>query len=224
MKTILKNKKLSLVIPCYNEEKTIKVLVETVIHSLSEKIGLELLIADDASADNSYKQIVKLQKKYPDIIKCFALPKNSGKGAAVRYGIRFASGDYVGIQDADMEYLPSNWLILLRTMFNNHADVVFGSRYLRPSDRRVLYFWHTIMNKFLTFFSNIFTNLDITDMETCYKLFDRKVLHKILTLLCENRFGFEPEITQIIAREKCAVYECAIEYHPRSYEEGKKTG
>lgn len=218
MKTI---KKLSLVIPCYNEEKSLRQIVETALQ-LQEKTPLELVIVDDCSKDKSLDIARALQKKH-DNIKLLQHSKNQGKGAALRTGFLHATGDAIGIQDADMEYDPLDYMTLLEPLDSGEADVVFGSRYLRPSNkRRVLYFWHTLMNKFLTFCSNCFTNLDITDMETCYKLFRRSTLQNIAPKLQENRFGFEPEITALIAQSDARVYECAINYNPRSYEEGKK--
>jgi glycosyltransferase involved in cell wall biosynthesis len=149
---------------------------------------------------------------------------NMGKGAALRTGFLEATGDFVGVQDADMEYDPRDYLVMLEPLLDGRADVVYGSRYLRPDTRRVLYFWHSCMNRFLTFASNMFTDLGITDMETCYKLFRREVIQKIAPRLKENRFGFEPEVTTYVAEEKVRVYECAISYNPRTFEEGKKIG
>lgn len=213
--------KLSLIIPCYNEERTLPSLIERALLLEQHNISLELVVVDDCSSDQSLSMIQQLSKQYPQI-KYFQHKINLGKGAALRTGFLHATGDFVGIQDADMEYNPLDYLIMLEPLLSNKADVVYGSRYLRPNSRRVLYFWHTWMNKTLTTLSNMFTNLDITDMETCYKLFRRDLLQKIAPQLKENRFGFEPEITAHIAQAKARIYECAIEYHPRSYEEGKK--
>lgn len=217
------NVKLSLIIPCYNEEKTLREIVECVLRIRREWLKLELVIVDDCSRDDSWNVAQNLKKEHPEI-KLARHKSNQGKGAALRTGFLEATGDYVGVQDADMEYDPEDYLALLEPLMNGRADVVFGSRYLRPGTRRVLYFWHTWMNKTLTACSNMFTNLDITDMETCYKLFRRDVIRKIAPRLKENRFGFEPEVTAYVAEEKCRVYECAIRYNPRSYEEGKKIG
>lgn len=218
----LKNKKLSLVIPCYNEEKTLHDIVSHIIKDLSAKVNLELVIIDDCSTDNSYNEAKKLLSEYPEIIKVFQQPKNKGKGSAVRRGLKEAKGDYIGIQDADMEYAPADYLKLLTCLCENNADVVYGSRYLKTDNRRVLYFWHTMVNKFLTILSNCFTNLNLTDMETCYKLFTKKAIKNILPNLKENCFGFEPEVTQLVANNQYKIYECGISYNPRSYDEGKK--
>lgn len=179
---------------------------------------------DDCSTDESAAIAARLAGKYPEVVRLLRHERNLGKGAALRTGFAHASGNYIGIQDADAEYNPLDYLELLKPILAGKADVVFGSRYLRQDTRRVLYFWHTWMNRSLTFISNMFTNLDISDMETCYKLFRRETLLRIIPQLRENRFGIEPEITGIVARLQCRVYECAIHYEPRSYEEGKKIG
>ena len=215
--------KLSLVVPCYNEENTLAEIVERVLKLKSEKLDLEIIIVDDCSKDKSYAAAQALALKYPEI----SLAKhevNMGKGAALRTGFLKATGDFVGVQDADMEYDPQDYLTMLEPLLDGRADVVYGSRYLKPDTRRVLYFWHSCMNKFLTFASNMFTDLGITDMETCYKLFKREVIQAIAPRLKENRFGFEPEVTTYIAEAKVKVYECAISYNPRTFEEGKKIG
>lgn len=220
-------KRFDLIMPCYNEEAFLKRLVVSKILPLRETcqtecgVDLNLIIIDDASSDNSLKIAEELQKNY-SWITVLKHPVNSGKGAAIRTGLSNASGDYIGIQDADEEYAPDNYLKLLKPMIEGKADVVYGSRYLRTDSRRVLSFWHTLINKFLTLCSNMFTGLDITDMETCYKLFTRQVAQNLAPRLKENRFGFEPEITAYVADGKYTVYECAIDYFPRSYEEGKK--
>ena len=212
--------KLSLVVPCYNEEKTLLSIIERT-KALLPHIALEIIIVDDCSTDNSLAVAKELAKKN-DFVQVYTHSVNQGKGAALKTGFLKATGDVVGIQDADMEYDPMDYLKLLEPIQNNQADVVYGSRYLLQTTRRVLYFWHTMMNRFLTFTSNMFTNLDLTDMETCYKLFRRETLQKLAPHLKEKRFGFEPEITALIAQAKCRVWECAIHYNPRSYEEGKK--
>ena len=214
---------LSLIVPCYNEEKTLEGIVDRILQLQSDELKLQIVIVDDCSSDKSREVAEKLAEKHPEIKLAFHTV-NQGKGAALRTGFLEATGDFVGIQDADMEYDPQDYLIMLEPMLADKADVVFGSRYLLPETRRVLYFWHTRMNRFLTFVSNMFTNLDITDMETCYKLFRREVIQKIAGKLQENRFGFEPEVTAYVAESGCRVWECAIHYHPRSYDEGKKIG
>ena len=219
-------KTLDLIIPCYNEEKSLEKTVERIV-PLREKcmtdysINLNVIIVDDASKDKSLAIAQKLQKRY-DWIKLFKHEINQGKGAALRTGFANSKGDFVGIQDADEEYNPMDYATLLKPVLDGKADVVYGSRYLRPKTRRILSFWHTLMNKFLTICSNMFTGLDMSDMETCYKLFTKEVVQKLALKLKENRFGFEPEITAYIAQGKYRVYECAIEYTPRTYEEGKK--
>lgn len=218
-----RNCSLSLIIPCYNEEKTLISCVEQCLKLTQHNIQLELVIVDDCSTDGSYAIAQNLAEKYPQIT-LLKHEINKGKGAALRTGFLHAKNDYIGIQDADSEYNPMNYLTLLQPLINDRADVVYGSRYLRPETRRVLYFWHTWMNKTLTAVSNMFTNLDITDMETCYKLFKKEIIQKIAPQLKEDRFGFEPEITAYVAQLNCRVYECAIHYNPRSYEEGKKIG
>ncbi len=216
-------KKLSLIIPCYNEEKTLAACIKRVMRLKSEHLDLEIIIVDDCSTDRSLAIAEELFTANP-AIKVLHHEVNQGKGAALRTGFLHATGDFVGIQDADAEYEPLDYKTLLVPLMDGRADVVYGSRYLRPGTRRVLYFWHTQMNRFLTFFSNMFTDLGITDMETCYKLFRRDVIKDIAPKLREKRFGFEPEVTALVAEKRCRVYECAIAYNPRTYEEGKKIG
>jgi dolichol-phosphate mannosyltransferase len=211
--------RLSLVIPCYNEERTLSACVERVVSLAGEDLSLEIVIVDDCSRDKSVAIAETLIEKYP-FIKLVRHEKNQGKGAALRSGFAHATGDYIGIQDADLEYDPLQYRKLLVPLLDGRADVVFGSRYLQTDYRRVLYFWHTWMNTTLTAISNAFTNLDITDMETCYKLFRKEIIQSID--LKENRFGFEPEVTAKVSQIKCRVYECAISYTPRTVEEGKK--
>lgn len=213
--------KLSLVIPCYNEANSIKLCLERVFGLEDDQISLEAIIVDDCSTDGSSLIIAELASQNQKI-KFFRHAKNKGKGAALRTGFKHATGDYIGIQDADTEYDPLQYRLLLRPLLEGKADVVYGSRYLQTDQRRVLYFWHTWMNKSLTFISNMFTDLDISDMETCYKLFRREIIQKLD--LREDRFGFEPEVTAKIAQLPCRIYECAISYTPRTYEEGKKIG
>jgi dolichol-phosphate mannosyltransferase len=197
----------------------LKACVTRVLDIATDDLKLELVIVDDCSQDNSFMVAQELARRHPEI-RVVRQEKNCGKGAALRTGIALATGDFVGIQDADLEYDPQDFHTLLQPILSGRADVVFGSRYLKPDTRRVLYFWHTRMNKTLTFVSNAFTNLDITDMETCYKLFRRELIQAIE--LREDRFGFEPEITAKVAQIRCRVYECAISYTPRTAEEGKK--
>jgi dolichol-phosphate mannosyltransferase len=213
------SKTLSLVIPCYNEEKTLAPCIKRVLAIGKTELKLELIIVDDCSTDKSLAVAQDLAKHHSEIT-VLQHESNRGKGAALRTGFAHATGEFVGIQDADIEYDPQDFYNLLQPLLDNRADVVFGSRYLKPDTRRVLYFWHTWMNKTLTFVSNMFTNLDITDMETCYKLFRREIIQGID--LKEDRFGFEPEVTAKIAQIRCRVYECAISFTPRTAEEGKK--
>ncbi len=220
-------KTLSLIVPVYNEEKTLSSIVEKINKLQNEKylkennIELEIILVDDCSTDNSFSIAKELEKKYSNT-KVFQNPKNMGKGSALKTGFLNANGDFIGIQDADDEYNPLEYAKLLKPLLENNADVVYGSRYLKRDTRRILYFWHTFMNKGLTLLTNMYTNLDITDMETCYKLFKKEVIKKLAPTLKENCFGFEPEITIKVANENYRVYECAISYNPRSYEEGKK--
>ena len=210
---------LTLVIPCYNEENTLKPCLDRVLELRSKNLNLEIIIVDDCSKDNSLAVAQALECEHPEI-KVIRHQVNKGKGAALRTGFVHATGDFVGIQDADLEYEPLQYRELVETLLINQADVVFGSRYLRPQSRKILYFWHSWMNKTLTFVSNMMTNLDISDMETCYKLFRRDIIQSIE--IKENRFGFEPEVVAKIAQMRCRVWECAISYKPRSFQEGKK--
>ena len=212
---------LTLVVPCYNEEATLANCVERVLALKSETMHLEIIIVDDCSKDKSLKVARALEQQHSEV-KVFHHEVNKGKGAALRTGFAHATGDFVGIQDADLEYDPLEYRKLLEPLLRDEADVVFGSRYLRPDSRRALYFWHSWMNKTLTFFSNMMTNLDISDMETCYKLFRRHIIQSMD--LKENRFGIEPEMVAKIAQGRYRIWECAISYRPRTYEEGKKIG
>lgn len=212
---------LSLVIPCYNEENTLEDIVRRCLALASAELGLELIIVNDCSTDGSDSVAKKLAENF-ECIKYVNHEKNMGKGAALRTGFMEATGDYVGVQDADMEYDPSDYLTMLGPLLDGRADIVYGSRYLLSDTRRVLRWWHTRMNRFLTTFSNMFTNLDLTDMETCYKLFRREVIQELAPALREKRFGFEPEVTALVAKGSYHVYECAIHYNPRTVNEGKK--
>ena len=212
---------LTLIIPCYNEEGTLDKCVERVLGLKSESLLLEIIIVDDCSTDNSLEVARSLERRYSEVT-VYHHDANQGKGAALRTGFAYATGDFVGVQDADLEYDPLEYIKLLEPLQRNEADVVFGSRYLRPDSRRVLYFWHSWMNKTLTFLSNMMTNMDISDMETCYKLFRREIIQ--MMELKESRFGIEPEIVAKVAQMRCRVWECAITYLPRTYEEGKKIG
>jgi glycosyltransferase involved in cell wall biosynthesis len=212
---------LSLIVPCYNEELTLTHCIERVLGLRSGQLQLEVIIVDDCSSDKSLEVARALERDHSEI-RVLHHKVNQGKGAALRHGFAHATGDFVGIQDADLEYDPQEYQKLLGPLLRDEADVVFGSRYLRPESRRALYFWHSWMNKTLTFLSNMMTNLDISDMETCYKLFRRDIIQSMD--LKENRFGIEPEMVAKIAQAHCRVWECAITYRPRSYEEGKKIG
>jgi len=210
--------KLSVVMPVYNEKATLRVVVERV---LSVNLEIELLCVDDGSRDGSREILAELQTRWPQI-RVFLQPHNMGKGAALRRGIQEATGDYVIIQDADLEYDPNDYPRMLEPLEGGQADVVYGSRFLGSGPHRVLYFWHSVGNSILTLLSNMITNLNMTDMETCYKVFRREVIQSIP--LEENRFGFEPEITVKIARRSLRVYEVGISYWGRTYAEGKKIG
>lgn len=210
--------RLSVVMPVYNERATLRQVVERV---LSVGLEIELLCVDDGSSDGSRDILAELQQRWPQM-KVFLQPKNMGKGAALRRGIQEATGDYVIIQDADLEYDPKDYPLLLGPLEAGQADVVYGSRFLGSGPHRVLYFWHSVGNAFLTLLSNMLTNLNMTDMETCYKVFRREVIQAIP--IEEDRFGFEPEITVKIAKRKLRVYEVGISYWGRTYAEGKKIG
>tara|TARA_X000000950_G_C13828496_1_gene625060 strand:+ start:585 stop:1277 length:693 start_codon:yes stop_codon:yes gene_type:complete len=209
--------KLSILIPCYNEEKTIKKVIEK-IHKFNmyEK---EIIIIDDCSTDNS-REIIKLLAKENSIIKIIFSDKNSGKGSALKKGLKEVTGDLVLIQDADLEYDPKDYSILLKPFAETDADIVYGSRFLGGEYVRLHFFWHYLANKLLTFVTNIVTNLNMSDMETGYKVFKKKVIQSIE--LKELSFGVEPEITVKLAKKKFIFYEVPISYRGRSYDEGKK--
>ena len=210
--------KLSVVMPVYNERGTLQEVVQRV---LAVPVDLELICVDDGSNDGSREILAELQQQFPQI-RVFLQPQNMGKGAALRRGIQEAVGDYVIVQDADLEYDPAEYPVLLGPLEQGKADVVFGSRFLGGGPHRVLYFWHSVGNWLLTLMSNIFTDMNLSDMETCYKVFRREILQAIP--IEENRFGFEPEITVKIAKRRLRVYEVGISYWGRTYEEGKKIG
>jgi glycosyltransferase involved in cell wall biosynthesis len=213
--------KLSLVIPCYNEEKTLESCVEKVLAIAAPDLELELIIVDDCSKDRSFTIAQGLQERVPGLVVLHH-EKNQGKGAALRTGIAHATGDFVAVQDADLEYDPMDLRRLLMPLRNGEADVVIGSRFLSTGYHRVLYFWHSLGNRFLTLLSNMLTDLNLTDMETCYKVFRREVIQRIE--IEENRFGFEPEVVAKVAHQRLRIYEMGVSYRGRTYAEGKKIG
>ena len=212
---------LSLVIPCYNEEKTLARCVEHVLRIADDELQLQLVIVDDCSKDRSLEVARALAEQHPQI-QVVAHAVNQGKGAAVRTGFQHASGDVVAIQDADLEYDPQDLKKMLDPIRDGRADVVLGSRFLTSGAHRVLYFWHSVANQALTLLSNMFTDLNLTDMECCYKAFSRDVAKKIV--IRENRFGIEPELVAQCAELRVRVYEMGVSYAGRTYEEGKKIG
>jgi glycosyltransferase involved in cell wall biosynthesis len=216
---------LSIIIPAYNEGPTIHFILDKLKKvALLKNIEKEIIIVNDCSKDNTEEAIKTYISNNSDLnIQYYKHEVNKGKGAALHTGIQKASGEYLIIQDADLEYDPEEYNLLLKPVLDGFADVVYGSRFMGGNPHRILFFWHTIGNKFLTFLSNMFTNLNLTDMETCYKLFDTKIIQSIQ--LQEKRFGFEPEVTAKISRiPKIRIYEVGISYYGRTYEEGKKIG
>ncbi len=209
--------KLSVVIPVYNEKDTVKTIVVAV--KAVKDLDIEIVIVDDFSTDGTRDLYPEIKK---DVDKIILHDENKGKGAALKTGFEHVTGDYVVVQDADLEYDPQEYHLLLKPILNGKADVVYGSRFMGGRPHRVLFFWHSVGNKMLTLLSNMFTNLNLTDMETCYKLFKREVIQSID--IKENRFGFEPEITAKISKKNLRIYEVGISYSGRDYSEGKKIG
>jgi glycosyltransferase involved in cell wall biosynthesis len=221
----MKINKLSVIIPAYNEGNTIHLILNKIKSvQLTGNIEKEIIIVNDFSKDHTEQAIADYKSANPDMnIQYFKHEVNNGKGAALHTGIAKATGEYLIIQDADLEYDPNEYNDLLKPIIDGFADVVYGSRFMGSNPHRILFFWHTIGNRWLTFFSNMFSNLNLTDMETCYKLFNTQIIQAIP--LREQRFGFEPEVTQKIARvPKIRIYEVGISYYGRTYEDGKKIG
>ena len=212
---------LSVVVPCYNEERTLQDCLENILKIADDDLKLDIIVVDDRSNDESFKIATDLAQKHKEI-SVYRHDVNLGKGAALRTGFQMANGNLVAVQDADLEYDPNDLKRLLRPLIEGYADVVFGSRFLSIGAHRVLYFWHYLGNRFLTLISNMFTDLNLTDMEACYKVFRREIIQSVE--IKENRFGFEPEIVAKIAQMRLRVYEMGISYRGRTYEEGKKIG
>jgi glycosyltransferase involved in cell wall biosynthesis len=215
--------RLSIIVPAYNEGETIHLILDKIKNvTLLNEIQKQIIVVNDCSTDDTRQSVKKYIEDNSNLdVKYFEHKINMGKGAALRMGIQNATGEYLIVQDADLEYDPDEYNLLLKPIIDGHADVVYGSRFMGGKPHRILFFWHTIGNKFLTFLSNMFTNLNLTDMETCYKMFRTEIIQHIN--LKENRFGFEPEVTAKIARLKdIRIYEIGISYYGRTYQEGKK--
>jgi glycosyltransferase involved in cell wall biosynthesis len=212
---------LSVIIPAYNEERTIVQILTKVLATEISGVEKEVIVVNDHSTDNTGKLVQEFIQSGRSNVRLIDQPKNMGKGAALHRGIEEAGGDFLIVQDADLEYDPGEYGLLLKPVLDGHADVVYGSRFAGSQPHRILFFWHTIGNRFLTFLSNLFTNLNLTDMETCYKLFRTGMIQKLY--LKEQRFGFEPEVTAKISRVPgVRIYEVGISYYGRTYAEGKK--
>ncbi|MDO5970766.1 glycosyltransferase family 2 protein [Flavivirga aquimarina] len=219
------NKKLSIIIPAFNEENTVLLILNSIQNvTLIENVEKEIVLVDDCSTDNTLKLVNNFKSENPEFaLEIICHKKNQGKGAAIHTGIAKANGDFIIIQDADLEYDPNEYNTLLKPILAGFSDAVYGSRFIGGNPHRVLFFFHTIGNKFLTFLSNLFTGINITDMETCYKLFKSEFIKPIS--LKEKRFGFEPEVTAKISKIKnIRIYEVGISYYGRTYDEGKKIG
>ncbi len=218
-------KKISIIVPVFNEERFIKKTLSALVKVKIDGLKKEIIVVDDGSIDGTYKEIKNFKRKrekYGVTIKVVRLSINRGKGAAIRAGLKRVTGQAVVIQDADLEYSPREIRKLVRPIRLGYADVVYGSRFMGGQPHRVLFFWHMVANRFLTLVSNAFTNLNLTDMETGYKVFRTKVIKRVK--INENRFGFEPEVTAKIAKMNCRLYEIGISYKGRKYEQGKKIG
>ena len=212
--------KLSVIIPCYNEVHTIASLLQAVRQAPVQ--DMELVVVDDGSTDGTRDILQAMAQRHEPDLRILFHAMNQGKGAALRTGFQAATGDICIVQDADLEYDPQEFPLVIGPILDNKADVVFGSRFQGGRPHRVVYFWHRMGNSFLTLLSNMFTDLNLTDMETCYKAFRREIIQSIQ--IRENRFGFEPEVTAKVAKMRCRIYEVGISYYGRTYEEGKKIG